>query len=120
MNLLRNRKKAFSFAFAGLREAIKKEIPLKVEVIFGVLVILCGLHFSITKTEWLAVLICIGAVITAEMFNTTIEKICDIVMPEKDDRVRYIKDVSAAAVLITCITTVAIGLIVFIPYFFAD
>lgn len=51
-----------------------------------------------------------------EALNTAIEKLSDIVSPEKDDRIRIVKDISAGAVLISSIVAVVIGLIIFIPH----
>jgi diacylglycerol kinase (ATP) len=120
MKILKDRKNAFGFAFSGIQQALKKEANLQIEFITAGLVILCGLHFSISKSEWLAVLICITLVICFEIFNTAIEEICDLVSREQHPVIKYIKDISAAAVLISCILAVVVGLIVFIPYFFAD
>jgi diacylglycerol kinase len=119
MKLLKGRKNAFGFAFSGIRQALKKEANLQIEFITGGLVILCGLHFSISKAEWFAVLICIALVICFELFNTAIEEICDLVTQEQHASIKYIKDISAAAVLISCFLAAVVGLIVFIPYFFA-
>ena len=50
-----------------------------------------------------------------EILNSAIEDLSDVVCPERDDRIKKVKDLSAAAVLVTAITALAIGLIVFIP-----
>jgi diacylglycerol kinase len=55
-------------------------------------------------------------VLTAEMINTAIEKLSDIVSPQKNERIRVIKDISAAAVLLSAFIAVISGLIIFVPY----
>ena len=56
-------------------------------------------------TEWIMVIICIGMVISAEMLNTCIERICDLISAEKSEKIRFIKDLSAGAVLTASVLT---------------
>jgi diacylglycerol kinase len=65
--------------------------------------------------EWIAVTFAIGFVISVEIINTVIENMADFVSPTKNDKIKKIKDLSAAAVLISSMTALTIGLIVFIP-----
>ncbi len=81
----------------------------------GVLVITAGLVFKISIMEWAAIFIAIGLVFTAEAINTSIEKLSDFVSPEKRSPIREVKDLAAAGVLISAITALIIGLIVFVP-----
>lgn len=117
MNFLKQRMRSFGFAFSGLYEAIKTEMHMKFHLIAAVLVIVAGFYFSITKTEFLVVLICIALVISLELINTAIEHLCNKLMPETNVNVKYIKDVSAAAVLFASIIAFSIGLYIFWPYF---
>jgi diacylglycerol kinase len=57
-----------------------------------------------------------GLVLTAEMINTTIEKLSDIVSPQKNEHIRVIKDISAAVVLLSSFIAMIAGLIIFVPY----
>ena len=54
-------------------------------------------------------------VISAEIFNTALEQMVDIAMPEKDPRAKFVKDVAAGGVLVMAIASAVIGLIIFIP-----
>jgi len=65
--------------------------------------------------KWLFIVIAIGLVWVAELFNTAIEKLCDMVCPEQHPQIKFIKDVSAAAVLVTAIIAMITGCIIFIP-----
>ena len=65
--------------------------------------------------EWALLFLVIGIVLTAELFNSAIEKIADIVNPEWNEKVKLLKDYSSAAVLIAAITSLIIGCIIFIP-----
>ena len=66
--------------------------------------------------EWIAVILCIGMVIGAELFNSAIERIVDLVSPQRHPLAGQIKDIAAGAVLICALTALIIGLIIFIPY----
>ena len=80
-----------------------------------VLVIIAGLLFHISTFEWIAVFFAIGLVLAAEAINSAIERLSDVVQPEKDDRIRDVKDISAGAVLVCAITAAIIGIIIFLP-----
>lgn len=116
INYLKKRKEAFGYAFSGLAQAFKSEANLKIHFIVSALVIFAGYFFSITKFEWLVILFCIALVISLELINSAFEKLCDMVIPEKHPNVEFIKDVSAAAVLMASIISAVIGLVVFWPY----
>jgi len=58
------------------------------------------------------------AVLSAEIFNTAIEKICDIVQPEFDQRIGFIKDISAGAVILMTVSSVIVGVVIYWKYIF--
>ena len=78
-------------------------------------VITLGIIFDLDKYEWTAIIFSVGLVITSEIINTSIENIADFISPDKNEKIKRIKDLSAAAVLISAVTALSIGLIVFIP-----
>ena len=78
MNYLKNRSKAFGFAFSGLGAAFKSEINLQLQLFIAVMVIAAGFFFSISNQEWIVILFCIALVLALEMFNSAIEKLCDL------------------------------------------
>ena len=65
--------------------------------------------------EWIALLICIGAVLAAEAFNTALEALADRISTEYSPLIRDAKDLSAGAVLILAIMSATVGLIIFLP-----
>ncbi len=113
MNYFKKRIHAFCHAFSGLLAAFKAEAHLKIHVLATIFVIACGVYFKISKAEWLMVIVCCGLVITAELFNTAIEKLCNVISPQPHPTIKFIKDVSAAAVLILCIMAVIIAVLIF-------
>ena len=87
-----------------------------VHAIIFLIVIFAGFYFQITQTEWLMIIIVSGFVFTAEAFNTAIEIDMDLTSPEFHPAARDTKDVAAGAVLITSLTAVIIGILIFTPY----
>lgn len=110
--------KSFKYAFEGLILAIKPERNLKIHFVMMVLVIIFGFIFKISNIEWMICIILFGLVISCELINTAIEQVVDIVLPNKDDRAKRAKDISASAVLVSAISSAIIGLIIFIPKIF--
>ena len=85
-------------------------------LVVSVLVVVAGLALDIRPLEWVAVLLCMGLVIGAELFNTAIERLVDLVSPQWHPVAGRVKDIAAGAVLVCAVVSVAVGLIVFVPY----
>lgn len=113
---LRKRIKSFGFAFQGIYDAFRTGHNLWVQSAIAILVILCGFYIGVSSEDWILLVLAIGIVFTAELFNTAIEGLVDLVSPEYNKKAGFIKDVAAGAVLIAAITSAVIGLIVFVPY----
>lgn len=94
--------KKFADAFNGLKIALSHRAVI-VQIVLGIFAIIGGIIIKLDIYEWLAFIICIVLVIFAEIFNTAIEKIGDYFNTEKDEKIRIIKDLSSAAVLIAAI-----------------
>jgi len=113
---------SFVFAFSGIGKAIRKERNLKIHLFFSLAVILAGLFFKISQIEWLVVIFIIAAVLSAELFNCAIEEVSNLVRDENNlsfKATKFIRDVSAGAVLILSIAAVILGLLVFLPRLFS-
>ena len=74
---MKNRIASFKFAFNGIRLMFKSGTNFIIQLIIAILVISAGIYFQITAHEWTIILICVGGVISAEIFNTAIEKMVD-------------------------------------------
>lgn len=106
---LKNRLLAFKPAFSGLYHGLKKEAAIKVHVTacaIIVLVILVG-NFSMLKN--LLMLIACAVVLATELLNTAIEKLCDLYSTSFHPSIKVIKDLSAAAVLVTVILALLVA-----------
>lgn len=113
---MKSRIKSFQHAFAGIYSAFRSEVNLRIHLVAAILVVLAAIYFEVTKGEWLILGICIGMVLSAEIFNASIERLADVVSPEKDDRIKQVKDLAAGAVLVVAIMAAILGGVVFYPY----
>ncbi len=106
---------SFRYAFSGLVRFFFEEhnaiLHLLATVTVGILII----FFKISGAELLALVMVTGGVWITELINTAIEKIMDHLSPEQHPRVKYIKDLAAAAVLVAAAVALITGAIIFIP-----
>ena len=109
-------RKSIKYAINGLKLIVKNERNFRIILAFSVIVISFGLIFQISHFEWIAVFILIFLVFVSESINSVIEVICDTVSLEFKVNIKYAKDVSAGAVLVSSLVSVIAGLIIFIPY----
>ncbi|WP_163326310.1 diacylglycerol kinase family protein [Draconibacterium mangrovi] len=105
---------SFKRALNGLRHLWKKEINFRIHI-FATITVVTALSWfvEITRTKWMLIIICVGIVLAAEAFNSAIERICDLISPEKNIQTKIIKDIAAAAVLIVSVMAAIIGVIIF-------
>jgi diacylglycerol kinase (ATP) len=75
-----------------------------------------GYFFCITRTEWIAIVLCFSIVLALELVNTATEKLCDTLHPLQSEKIKLVKDILAAAVLVAAIGAAVVGLIIFLPY----
>ena len=112
---IKKRIKSFAYAFAGLKVLFREEHNSWIHATAAVLAITMGFLFRISPMEWIAIVIVIGMVFSAEIINSSLERTADFVKAERDDRKRDIKDLGAAAVLVCAMSALIIGLIIFVP-----
>jgi diacylglycerol kinase (ATP) len=106
---------SFRNAFSGFKVLIGSGNNARIHIIILSLVIIAAIVLKIAPAHWIAISLAAGLVMASECFNTAVEYLCDIVMPEYDSRIKKAKDIAAAGVLISAVISVVIGLIVFIP-----
>ncbi|QIL76500.1 MULTISPECIES: diacylglycerol kinase family protein [Hymenobacter] len=114
-SLLRRRAASFGHAFRGVVSALGSEVHLRFHALATVVVIGLGFYFSISRTEWALVALAVGTVWTAELANTAIEALTDLVSPEYHPLAGKAKDVAAGAVLLAALAAVVVGLLIFAP-----
>ena len=110
-----NLSQAFYYAFKGLQSFFFRERNGKIQLFVGFATVAVAFILHISPFEWITLLLCIGLVLSLEMLNSAIEKLCDLVHKEFHPVIKIVKDVSAASVLWSSIISVAIACIIFIP-----
>lgn len=118
MNWLIKRIQSFGYAFKGIWLLFRHETNAQIHLLAIVLVISAALFFHISPVEWALVLFAIGLVVSAEGFNTAIEKLTDSIYKDHNEKAGHIKDIAAGSVLVCAIIAAIIGFIVFLPYIF--
>ena len=108
--------RSFKFAFAGIWTMLRSQHNAWIHAGITVVVITTGIFFGISAAGWCRLVLAIMAVWTAEALNTAFEFLADVASPEFHPLVKKSKDVAAAAVLISAIGSVIIGLLVFGPH----
>ena len=114
----KNFRKSLGLALSGLKIAFLKEQSFRIQVFIGILALILMFIFPLTICEKTIVVLTIAVVLGFELINSQIEKFLDIIQPSFHFRVKLVKDLSAAAVLIVSIGSILIGLLIFLPYFF--
>ncbi|KUK67178.1 MAG: hypothetical protein XD87_0277 [candidate division WS6 bacterium 36_33] len=108
--------KSQGHARSGLKLIFKNERNFRIDLIVAFVVVLAGIAFEISYTDWIALSLVISMVFVAETINSAIEALCDTVSLDYKVNIKYAKDVSAGAVLVTALVSVITGLIIFMPY----
>ena len=106
-------RKSFLFAIQGFRTAVATERNIKVMLVVGVLAVVAGAFLGLDLLSWAILLLCCAVVIMAELFNTAIETVVDLVSPEFHPLAGRAKDVAAAAVWFLSALVAVVGLLVF-------
>lgn len=115
MRKMKKIRNSFKYAIEGIWTSFKTERNMKIHIFIMILVIIAGIILKINKSEWIICIILFAIVIGSELFNTSIETIVDMVMPEKNEKAKIAKDVSAGAVLVVAIGATIVGLVIFVP-----
>lgn len=106
--------KGFRHAFEGILY-FSKGRNARVQIVAAVMVIIAAILFNVSRTEWLIIIIHIGAVLSAEAFNTAIESLCNHLSPSRSQEIKIVKDVAAGAVLLFSISALINAFIIFLP-----
>lgn len=113
---IKERLHSFSYAFEGLKLFFTREHNVRIHLAVTLVTIAMGFLVGLSAMEWVAIVLTIAVVLASEAFNTAVEYLCNFVSPQKDQRIKAIKDVAAGAVLLCAIAAVVVGLIIFLPY----
>jgi len=111
----KSRLNSFKYSFDGFKTFFSDEHNARIHLFIAVVVVLSGFYFKLSDIEWIFIILCIAFVLFAELLNSSIENIADFISPEKHPNIKKIKDLAAAAVLTSAISSVITGIIIFFP-----
>lgn len=103
-------------AIEGILHAAKTQRHLRYHLYSAALVLILSYAFGVSKIDFLLIAVAVIIVILAEMINTAIEYVVDIISPEYSEKARVAKDIAAGAVLTTAFGAAVIGYIILMPY----
>jgi diacylglycerol kinase (ATP) len=112
---IKARFKSFRYAFEGLNSFFSTQHNAIIHLVMTIAVFFAAIFFNVSREEAMAIMLATGFVWAAELFNTAIEKLADMVSKEFHPGIKFIKDVSAAAVLLSAIAAFLVGVIIFSP-----
>jgi diacylglycerol kinase len=108
-------RRSFKYAFAGIRSCFESELNFRIHFLLAIIALLLSYLLKISAIEWIAVCFCIAFVVTMEILNTAVEKLCDIVHKEMHPGIKNVKNMAAGAVLVAAIFSVITGVMIFLP-----
>ncbi len=107
--------RSFGYAFKGIGYAAATQLNFRIHLITTCIAVFMGFALNISVNQWHWIILCIALVLIAELFNTAIEFLTDLVSPDYNELAGHVKDVSAGAVLVTAFFAIVTGAIIFIP-----
>lgn len=110
-----DRLKSFQYAFAGLKTLFIEEHNARIHLVSALIAIVLGFVFEISLNEWISLIVVMGLVFICELINTSLEALADFASPEKHPQIKKVKDLAAAAVLISALVALITGIILFLP-----
>ena len=111
------RANSFRFAWNGFKSFLRTEHNAWIHLVGTVVVIALAIVTRVSRIEAILLVIVTGLVWMAELINSAVEKISNMISLEQREDIRYVKDVAAAFVLVSAIIAFTTGCIIFIPKF---
>ncbi len=112
---IRQRVQSFRYAFAGFWYVLRTQKNAWIHAVFSLAVVALGLWLNLSLTEWALIILTIAIVWMAELINTAIEALVDLITLEEHPLAKVAKDVSAAAVLLCAFAAVLVGVMILGP-----
>ena len=109
-------KKSFRYAFLGLKYSINENQNIKIHIIIAIFVLIFGLFLGLTRYELFAASLLIVLVISAEMINSAIEEVVNLLVDQHNEHAKIAKDVGAGMVLLISIFAIIVGAFIFLPH----
>ena len=108
--------KSFTYSFEGLIQAIRQNQNLRIHMAIAVVVIILGLVLKVSPFGMGILAVLILLVIMAEMVNTALEEMVDLIVTEHRRQAKIAKDVASGMVLVAAIGSAVVGAFIFLPH----
>lgn len=106
--------RSFRIGFLGFVHAVRTEQNMRIHCLAALVVIAAGCLLKLAVWEWVAIVLCVGLVISSECMNTALERLADRVSGETDPLIKQAKDCGSAAVLVLAVTAAVVGCVIFV------
>ncbi len=116
-SFITGRIKSVSYAVKGMFKLVTTEHSVMVQTFLSLVMVGAGFAMHISREEWIMQTFACGMVIAIESLNTAVEKIADFIHPEFHEKIGFIKDIAAGAVMFAATTAIIIGLLIYVPKF---
>lgn len=103
-------------SWRAVRTLLREELSFQVHAVFAFATVVLSFLLNISRTEFIIVILMIGAVLAVEALNTAIEELCDHVTPEQHPHIGKVKDLGSGASLLIGIAALVVGALIFLPY----
>lgn len=108
--------RSFADAGRGLRFTFRNEQNFRLQIFISLLMAVAVCYFPLRVWEIILIILLVVMVLTMELLNTALEYYSDLLKPRLHHYVQAVKDIMAAAVLLTALGAFTIGLIIFLPH----
>ncbi|HEX3328655.1 MAG TPA: diacylglycerol kinase [Gaiellales bacterium] len=106
---------SFNYAFEGIIYVVRTQRNMRIHFIVALSVLPLGVLLGVSRIEMLALILAVAFVLLMEMANTALEMTIDVATPAFDPRARAAKDIAAGMVLVSAVTALFVGYLVFAP-----
>ncbi|WP_291275377.1 diacylglycerol kinase family protein [Flavobacterium sp.] len=107
--------KSIKYAVLGAYKLVTTEHSVMVQSSLAVVMTAAGFYFKISREEWMMQILVFGLVLAIEGLNTAVEKIADFIHPDYHERIGFIKDIAAGAVMFAAMSAIAVGALIYLP-----
>lgn len=97
---------------------LRSERNFQIEVLALIINLLLIVYLQVSELEAALILVVSFSVLSLEILNTCVEKICDIIQPDFDERIKIIKDMAAGSVFLMAMASVVVGVLIYSKYLF--
>lgn len=103
---------SFNHAFQGMVEAVRRERNMRIHLAVALVVLVLSVFLNLSKLELAAIFISIAFVLAAELFNTAIESVVDLLTEDYHERAKTAKDLAAGGVLVTAVNALVVAYLI--------